>query len=44
VRDYLESIQFDKQTPVALPDDIVAQTAEKYIQAFQILTGHAPRL
>ena len=44
VRDYLESIQFDKQNPVALPDEIVAQTAEKYIQAFEILTGQPPVL
>ena len=36
VRDYLESIQFDKQTPVALPDEIVTRTLDKYIQAFKI--------
>jgi phosphoribosylaminoimidazole-succinocarboxamide synthase len=40
VRDYLERIRWNKQPPVpSLPDDVVAKTREKYIEAFQRLTG-----
>jgi phosphoribosylaminoimidazole-succinocarboxamide synthase len=40
VRDYLESIKWNKQPPVpSLPDDVVARTREKYIEAFKRLTG-----
>ncbi|MCX7993784.1 MAG: phosphoribosylaminoimidazolesuccinocarboxamide synthase [Fimbriimonadales bacterium] len=40
VRDYLESIGWDKQPPApALPDDIVAQTAERYREALRRLTA-----
>jgi phosphoribosylaminoimidazole-succinocarboxamide synthase len=40
VRDYLEEIRWNKQPPVpALPDDVVAKTREKYIDAFRRLTG-----
>ena len=40
VRDYLESIRFDKKPPgPVLPDDIVRKTSEKYLEAFRILTG-----
>jgi phosphoribosylaminoimidazole-succinocarboxamide synthase len=40
VRNYLESINFDKSGPgVELPDDIVAKTSEKYIEAYERLTG-----
>jgi phosphoribosylaminoimidazole-succinocarboxamide synthase len=40
VRDYLESIRWNKQPPVpSLPDDVVWKTREKYIQAFQLLSG-----
>ncbi|MEO8594687.1 MAG: phosphoribosylaminoimidazolesuccinocarboxamide synthase [Candidatus Solibacter sp.] len=40
VRDYLESIQWNKQPPApALPDDVAEKTAEKYRQAYQVLTG-----
>jgi phosphoribosylaminoimidazole-succinocarboxamide synthase len=44
VREYLESISFDKTTPIALPDEILAKTREKYIQAFETLTGLSPDL
>ena len=44
VRDYLESIQFDKQTPITIPDDICQKTAAKYSEAFRILTGSDPVL
>lgn len=40
VRDYLESIHWNKRPPVpALPDEVVARTREKYLQAFHLLTG-----
>ncbi len=40
VRDYLEEIKWNKQPPVpALPDDVVAKTREKYLEAFHRLTG-----
>lgn len=40
VRDYLERIGWNKQPPVpSLPDEVVAKTREKYVEAFQRLTG-----
>jgi len=40
VRDYLESIRWNKQPPVpSLPSDVIERTREKYVQAFQLLTG-----
>jgi phosphoribosylaminoimidazole-succinocarboxamide synthase len=40
VRDYLEQIKWNKQPPVpSLPDEVVARTREKYVEAFQRLTG-----
>ena len=40
VRDYLESIHWNKQPPAPpLPEDVAARTSEKYRQAYQILTG-----
>ncbi len=40
VRNYLESIHFDKSGPgVVLPDDIVEKTSEKYIDCYERLTG-----
>jgi phosphoribosylaminoimidazole-succinocarboxamide synthase len=40
VRDYLESIRWNKQAPApGLPDDVVEKTQEKYLQAFELLTG-----
>jgi phosphoribosylaminoimidazole-succinocarboxamide synthase len=40
VRDYLERIQWNKRPPVpSLPDDVVAKTREKYLEAFRRLTG-----
>jgi phosphoribosylaminoimidazole-succinocarboxamide synthase len=41
VRDWLESIKFNKQPPgPALPDDVVAKTSAKYLEAYERLTGH----
>ena len=40
VRNYLESINFDKSgLGVELPEDIVAKTSQKYIEAYERLTG-----
>ncbi len=40
VRDYLESIAWNKQAPApALPEDVVDRTRAKYLEAFQRLTG-----
>jgi phosphoribosylaminoimidazole-succinocarboxamide synthase len=40
VRDYLESIHWNKQPPApALPDEVAAKTGEKYRQAYRALTG-----
>ena len=40
VRNYLESINFDKSGPgVELPEDITVKTSEKYIEAYERLTG-----
>lgn len=42
VRDYLESIGWNKQAPApALPEEVVARTRAKYLQAFTLLTGRA---
>ena len=41
VRDYLESIHWNKQPPApALPPDVAAKTSEKYIEAYTQMTGH----
>jgi len=41
VRDYLEQIRWNKQPPApALPAEVARQTSEKYLEAFQQLTGH----
>jgi phosphoribosylaminoimidazole-succinocarboxamide synthase len=40
VRNYLESINFNKSGPgVELPEDITIKTSEKYIEAYERLTG-----
>jgi len=40
VRDYLERIRWNKQPPVpSLPDEVVARTRDKYVEAFRRLTG-----
>jgi phosphoribosylaminoimidazole-succinocarboxamide synthase len=41
VRDYLESIQWNKQPPApGLPPEVAAKTSEKYVEAYTQLTGH----
>ncbi len=42
VRDWLETTSWDKNSPPpALPDDIIAKTRGKYVEAYEILTGRA---
>ena len=42
VRDYLESIHWNKQPPAPeLPPDVVRKTSEKYREAYRTLTGKA---
>jgi phosphoribosylaminoimidazole-succinocarboxamide synthase len=41
VRDWLESTGWDKASPPPpLPDHVIAKTRAKYIEAYEILTGH----
>jgi len=41
VRDYLETLTWDKTPPgPQLPDDVVAKTSAKYLEAYERLTGH----
>ena len=45
VRDYLESIHWNKQAPApGLPEDVVERTRAKYLEAFRRLTGMNPEL
>ncbi len=40
VRDYLESINWDKKSPPPpLPESIIRQTAERYFEIYRLLTG-----
>jgi len=40
VRDHLESIGWNKQPPApGLPDEVVAKTREKYLDAYRLITG-----
>lgn len=42
VRDYLETLNWDKRPPgPTLPDDVVQKTRAKYLEAFERLTGAA---
>ncbi len=45
VRNYLESLKWDKRPPAPeLPADVVAGTRQKYLEAFERLTGTSLRL
>ena len=45
VRDYLESIHWNKQAPApGLPDEVVERTQAKYLEAFRRLTGRELKL
>jgi phosphoribosylaminoimidazole-succinocarboxamide synthase len=40
VRDYLESIHWNKQAPApGLPEEVIEKTREKYLEAFRLITG-----
>ena len=40
LRDYLETVTWDKQPPGPnLPERVIAQTSEKYLEAYRLLTG-----
>ncbi|MHC4916523.1 MAG: phosphoribosylaminoimidazolesuccinocarboxamide synthase [Planctomycetota bacterium] len=40
VRDYLEACGWDKEPPAPeLPENVVAKTREKYVEAYRLLTG-----
>ncbi|KAI9311627.1 phosphoribosylaminoimidazole-succinocarboxamide synthase [Dichotomocladium elegans] len=39
VRNYLESVGFDKKTSIELPEDVIAKTLDKYKEAYHLLTG-----
>jgi phosphoribosylaminoimidazole-succinocarboxamide synthase len=45
VRDYLESIHWNKQAPVpGLPEEVVERTQAKYLEAYRRLTGQSLEL
>lgn len=40
LRDYLETLKWDKQPPGPnLPETVIARTSEKYLEAYRLLTG-----
>ena len=40
VRDYLETLEWDKTPPAPeLPEEVVARTSAKYLEAYRLLTG-----
>ena len=40
VRDYLETLSWNKQPPAPdLPDDVIERTADKYREAYRLITG-----
>lgn len=42
VRDYLEGLDWDKTPPAPeLPDEVAQKTCEKYVQAYELLTGES---
>jgi phosphoribosylaminoimidazole-succinocarboxamide synthase len=42
VRDYLESIRWNKQAPApSLPDEVIEKTRAKYLEAFRLITGRS---
>ncbi len=42
VRDYLDTLDWDKQAPgPSLPDEVIRQTSDKYMEALTLLTGPA---
>jgi phosphoribosylaminoimidazole-succinocarboxamide synthase len=44
VRDYLETLDWDKTPPApSLPQEVIAKTSAKYVEAFERLTGEKLR-
>jgi phosphoribosylaminoimidazole-succinocarboxamide synthase len=44
VRDYLESVEWDKTPPPpSLPENVIQGTRDRYLEILQILTGHGLR-
>lgn len=44
VRDYLESLNWDKTSPAPnLPQEIIEKTSQKYLEAYKRLTGRDPK-
>jgi phosphoribosylaminoimidazole-succinocarboxamide synthase len=44
VRDYLESVRWNKQPPApVLPEEVVMRTSGKYVEAYRLLTGRELR-
>jgi phosphoribosylaminoimidazole-succinocarboxamide synthase len=42
VRDYLETLDWDKQPPgPSLPEIVIKRTSEKYLEAYRLLTGQS---
>jgi len=42
VRDYLTEQGWDRNPPAPeLPDDIVAKTADRYLEAYRLITGES---
>ena len=40
VRDYLETVDWDKKPPAPqLPAEVAASTTERYLEAYRLLTG-----
>jgi phosphoribosylaminoimidazole-succinocarboxamide synthase len=39
LRDYLSSVSFDKQNGIELPQNVISNTMERYVQVFDILTN-----
>ena len=45
VRDYLDSINWNRQAPAPeLPEEVIKKTRDKYLEAFNLLTGGNTRL
>ena len=45
VRDYLETLDWDKQAPgPRIPENVLQATADRYLQAYRLLTGTEPNL
>src|SRR5690606_9549393 len=45
VREYLETLDWDKQPPApALPEEIAEATSQRYLTAYELLTGNQLRI